>query len=230
MDSFIQIKSFGIKEAQKSLSLLEKSQFPFAYALALTRIAQRGQQVAREKTKKQFQLHGEFIPNSIRIHGAQKSDIQMYGIAQSEIYTTEKIAFMTLHETGGVKKPWFHQSLALPSIAMKVVSGFRTGSGKIATKFRPAALLKYWNAYKGGKRPKRKVKAKEPRAFVAKGKVLVRLGPERYPLQTLYQLEKTTKIKPLWGIEPLVRVTVEREFEGVFRKCLSEAMGSMVSP
>ena len=226
-DSFIQVKAPGLKEAYKSLKLIEKHQFPFGYALALTRMAKRGQELTRERTREHFQLHGNFIPNNIKIHGAQKSDIQRYGYAQSEVYTDPKIAFMTLHETGGTKKPWFHKALALPSIAMKVVSGFRTATGKIAAKWKPSRLLRAWNSGKRKKRG-RKASTSEPKAFVAKGKVMVRLGPPRYPLQTLYQFEGTTKIKPLWNMEPIVRKAVDQEFEGILKGSMKDAMASAV--
>jgi hypothetical protein len=228
-DKFIQVKAPGLKEAYKSVKRIEKEQFPFGYALALTRMAQRGQELTRERTREHFQLHGNFIPNNIKIHGAQKSDILRYGYAESEVYTDPKIAFMTLHEEGGTKRPWFHKALALPSLAMKVVAGFRTATGKIAKRWKPSALLRQWNSGKRKKRG-RKASTAEPKAFVAKGKVMVRLGPPRYPLQTLYQFEGTTKIKPLWNMEPIVRKAVDKEFDGIFKRSMKDAVGSALVP
>jgi len=219
--------SVDMREAKKSLTDLEKNQLPFGYALALTRMAKLAQQLAKDRTAKAFKLHGKWIPDSIKIHGAQKSDIVRYGYAQSEVYTDPRIAFMTLHETGGIKSPFFKMALALPAIAMHLAQGFRTATGKIAKKWRPANLLKQWNA---GKRRKKKRggghRVGEPKAFVAKGKIMVRTGEKRYPLQTLYSFKGSAQIKPVWDFTPTIEKAVKGNFEGIFKQSMRDAMGS----
>lgn len=219
--------SIDMHDAKKSLTDLEKNQFPFGYALALTRMAKKAQELTKARTAKAFKLHGKWIPDSIKIHGAQKSDIVRYGFAQSEVYTDPRIGFMTLHETGGIKNPFYKIALALPALAMHLAQGFRTATGKIAKKWRPAQLLKDWDA---NKRRKKKRggghRAGTPKAFVAKGKILVRTGEKRYPLQTLYSFKGSAKIKPVWDFTPTVEKAVKADFESIFVSSMRDAMGS----
>ncbi len=230
-EAFITTK-LDMRAARKGLTDIEKQHFPFAFALSLTRMAQRAQQLVQERTRKAFQLHGEWIPKSIKIEGAQKSDIVRYNIAQSRVYTDERIGFMTLQEEGGIKRPSTTKSLAMPSIAMKLAQGFRTVTGKIAKKWKPATLLKKYNAMKQGSGPwnkgrhyKRfKSRHKDPQAFVAKGKVMVRTSDKRYPLQTLYGFKGTAQIKPIWDFVPTVERVVHAEFDSIFRRELASAV------
>jgi hypothetical protein len=225
-DTFIKA-SVDMREAKRGLTNLELHQFPFGYALALTRMAKRGQELVRLETAKKFKLHGKWIPDSIKIHGAQKSDIVRYHYGQSEVYTDPRIGFMTLHETGGIKNPFYKMALALPALAMHLAQGFRTATGKIAKKWRPANLLKGWNS--GKRRPKKKgggQRAGEPKAFIAKGKIMVRTGPKRYPLQTLYGFKGSARIKPVWQFAPTIERAVKVEFESIFKTSMKDAMAS----
>ncbi len=199
---------FNYRKEEKQFEGIAREQFPFAVALALTRTAIQAQKVVQKETQQKFRLHSMFIPRNIRVTPAKKKDIVKYGLAEAFVGTTKVISFMTLQETGGIKTPK-GRALSLPSAGLG--TGFKTETGKIRNQFRPKNLLSRMD--KGG-RPKRGKagSASKPAAFTAKGMILVRQGPGRYPLRVLYKFEPKARIKPRWEFEDTVRMVVTNYF------------------
>lgn len=198
---------FDYHKEMKKFEGIEKEQFPFAVALALTRTAQQAQKVVQKETQEKFNLHTMFIPRNIKVTPAKKKDIQKFGLAEAYVGTTKLISFMTLQETGGVKKPK-GRALSLPSEGLG--GNAKTATGAIKKGMKPKALLARFDSKK--KEKKTKGGQVKPMAFVAKGMILIRVGPGRYPLKVLYKFEEKAKIKPRWEFERTVRTIAENYF------------------
>lgn len=56
---------FNYEKERKKFEGIEKEQFPFAVALALTRTAIQAQKVVQKETQERFNLHTMFIPRKI---------------------------------------------------------------------------------------------------------------------------------------------------------------------
>lgn len=198
---------FDYHKEIKKFEGLEREQFPFAVALALTRTAIQAQKVVQKETQEKFNLHTMFIPRNIRVTPAKKKDIVKFGLAEAFVGTTKVISFMTLQETGGTKKPK-GRALSLPSEGLG--AGAKTATGAIKKAMKPKALLSKFDT--GKKKKKSKGAQSKPMAFVAKGMILIRVGPGRYPLKVLYKFESKAKIKPRWEFERSVRTVAENYF------------------
>lgn len=205
----------------KSFSDLEKRQFPFAYALSLTKTAFAAREVARKRAAKLFSFHSNsslnFVLNNIRIEPAKKSDLIKFGRAEAAVFTTDKIAFMTHHETGEDKSPR-GRSLAIPSPEFFATPGVRGGSGAIVKRFKPKSLLV--PIAKG--RQGRKKGQRFP--FIQNSLVLIRLGKARYPLRVLYGFESKAHIRPLWKFEEAVVFVAIHKFESIFKNAMEFAV------
>jgi hypothetical protein len=210
---------------------IRREQFPFAFALALTRVAQEGQTGARAQAHQSFDLHTEYLPRNILIEAARKKDIQRYGVAQAAVFTGDKATqYLGLHELGGTKVPSKGRAtLSIPSVDFP--EGGLTATGAIRTNLKPKKLLEYYNATKHAKGKKRGKKRK-PRAFIipAEGNrpaiIARRRGPMRYPLEYLYTFKASAEIEADFGMENAVRLDVNRTFLGHVEKALNEALES----
>lgn len=211
---------FNYRKDMARFQGIEREQFPFAVALALTRTAVQAQKVVQRETHEKFHLHTEFIPRNIKVIPAKKKDLIRYGFAEAYVNTTDKIAFMTIQEKGGTKTPR-GRALSLPSEGLG--GNYKTATGKIKASMRPAALLAKADS---------KAKAKKgtaggkPIPFVHNGMILVRLGPDRYPLKVLYKFESKARIKPRWEFEGTVRIVASNYFADNLKEAMKIAVAT----
>jgi len=204
--------------ALRGLTALQKDQYPFALAKALTNVAKLARMRVQAVTREKFKLHGEFIPRGIRVQFAQKMDLVRWGFIQSAVYTGNKITdFMAYHETGGTKEP-AGNSLAIPSYDIKKKK-YRTSTGRVAKRWRPKTLLDKGTA-------KRKAFILPARG--GKSAVIARRTSKRKrPLVFLYHLQRRAKIRPVWGFEDTVRNVAEANFTRAFTQSMSRAIASI---
>lgn len=87
-------------------------QLDFALVRTYTKAAQVAQAAVRAKIPQHFVLRNNFVLNGIRTQSATKQDPTAYVFGRTE--GPFSIAFMLLHETGGIKKPR-NRNLAIPT-------------------------------------------------------------------------------------------------------------------
>lgn len=196
------------KRFRKDLNDLQKKQYPFAMAKTLTDLAKAGQERVRSVARQKFELHTEFIPREVRITGAKKNNLV------SEVRTTERIAFMTLQDKGGRKKP-LGRALTLPTQDL-IDAGGKTKTGKIKSSLQPKKVLRLRKRGQGG----------PGQAFSAKGMILRRKDARRYPLEILYIYEPRADIKPRWKFAENVEHEVSRLAERFFKRNMEMAINT----
>jgi len=233
--------SVDAKKTLAQLDRLKRSQWPFALALALTNVAKDGQVAAQLQTRLAFKLRSDFVPRGIRITPAQKSDIQRFGLAMSDVHTAERISsFMPIHEVGGMRRPVAKgtgrdkgRSLAYPGEDLP--SSYRTGRGAVKERWRPSTLLR--GSYTGarGKSKGKQIRVgrkSQGKAFVIRTSsgtpiVVRRASSSSYPLQRLYVFFPEAKINRRWGFEDSVVEAVKRDFPGRLRQALERATAGL---
>ncbi len=211
MDVRIDVQTEAFK---KDLNFFTRDQYPYAMAKTLTDLAKSGQVAVRQRTRAEFDLHTDFIPNNIGMVPARKSDV-LLGKAMSAVKTNEKIAFMTPHETGENKVPK-RTALSVPSILAKRIPDFKTATGKVKAKYQPKQLL----AQKGGGKVA---------GFVADGTLFARLkdkwrtGSRIIPV---FGFTPKAKIKPVWRFAITVGAKVTANAAAYFNRNLKAAMAT----
>lgn len=216
----------------RKLEKIAGDQWPYALALALTRTAQRAQAAVQAHTRSTFKLHSEFIPKGVRMSPARKADAQR-GEAEAAVYTAPGISgWMPLHEAGGFKEPK-GKSLAQPGEDLKQLS-YRTGTGAVRKRLKPAALLEHYNANKPGTSQKGQPKTgrgSRRAAFIVQdassGTPLIvrrKAGKGNEALETLYTLAPKAHLRPQWQFEKTVRKSVKSNFIKELRKAVREAL------
>jgi len=226
-ETFVKVE--GVKALAGSLDRLAKRQLPFAIAKSLTDTAKDAQSATQRQTRKEFNLHGPFIPNGIRITAARKHDLVRYGFCQATVYTAPKISgFMPDHETGESRSPR-RVTIATPAKDLKR-KAYRTKTGKVKKTYKPESLLRDYKPYRGGRkaitgRPGRG----KGKAFITRTKrgsliIAQRTGRKRYPLATLYNLIDKAKIKPRWRFKETAMNDINLHYEWNFRKNIELAI------
>jgi hypothetical protein len=202
---------------QRELTELERTTFPIAFAKSLTFVAQNAAEAVRDKTRKTYKLHTDFIPKGIAISSATSTRLE------SAVFTKDIISrWMPKHETGGNVSP-VGKSFSLPGKTLLQSIVFKTRTGAVKTKYKPKELLKVYNQTRGELVAKgSKGHRKEP--FVMRGKnscvpmIVKRRSRKRYPLQVLYVFSSKAKYKPDWKFEPTVRRIVNEQFAEIFAR------------
>lgn len=212
---FIRVK-VDYQDTLRQMEGIKKEQFPYAFALALTRVAQEGQKAARDQAHRAFDLHTEYLPRNILIVPAKKKELVQFGSTQSEVFTGENATkYLAIHETGGTKKPVEGRSnISIPSTDFPD-QGF-TRSGAVKANLKPKKLLEYYNATKnakGRKKSKRKAAFVLPAQGTRPAAIVRRSGGARQQLDFLYVFKPSVEIKPEFGMEKAVRIEVDRTFE-----------------
>lgn len=244
----VQIR-FDKERTIEDLSYIEREQFPFAYASALTRIAEEGAEAVRQITAERFELKTDFIPKGISKSSAKKSDIRAGRPAYAVVFTKERISsFMPKHEEGEERRPESAslgggsdkgKALALPgkgvggsqfATSKQARERFETGTGKIKRSKTPAKMLERYN--RGGDLQRaRKVgrggRKKSPFVVTTKNgmpMIVRRVGKKRYPLEILYVFRSSAKFEANWGMAETVQKYVDNNFERVFREEMNKAI------
>lgn len=241
----IQIK-WNKAETLAHLSWIERDQYPFAHAKALTRVAQEAADKVRQETKKRFELKTDFIPKGIAIKAAKKQDIVMGGSATSAVFTRERIGtFMPKHEEGGTRSPESGRMgggsdtgrmLALPgkgvegsqfSTSKSARARLETASGKIKSSKTPHGLLKDYKSNKhtqdikrGGRKGQPFIKGRESGIPM----IVRRVGKKRYPLEILYIFRSSASYKATWGFVDVVADYVNANYERIFKEELKKSV------
>ena len=219
------------EETRRGMSRLQKQQFPFALAKTLTEVASMSVRAVQSKTRREFELHGEFIPRGIARTPARKSDVRRLGIGTTVVFTKPLISgFMPIHETGGVREPAAKSGgrdkgvyLAHPGKDLKKKS-YKTSTGRIRERWKLKTLLKN---YKRQRLPtavysqiiQGKVRRTKGQPFIARHKVtgtpmlMRRTSTARYPVDVLYVFVKRAKYTPQWDFEDTVYEIVDRRFK-----------------
>lgn len=200
----------NVPDAIHSLERVVRKQVPFATALALTWTAADAQEAVRDDLPEHFTIRNTWVSKGIRIEPARKAD---WPNMSARIYSRDD--FMARQEFGGLKVPRGH-SLAIPTKEMLARAGGKRGI--IRKKSRPKALL-------------RDRAGAHRRTFIAtmgdgtRG-IVRRRSKKRLPIDLLYTLVPSARVKPRWDFEPTVREQVQRHFERHFGRALARAIAT----
>ena len=233
---FIKI-DFDMKAAKSALTSLEKRHFPFAYTKSLTETAEAARKGVGIQTRREFTLHGEFIPRNVKKSGASKMDMTNFGFAEAAVFTGRRLdEWMGSHETGGTREPGVSgggrdsgHSLALPGKGLKK-RNFKTRSGKVRARWKPKNLLKKFDDGRGGRTVKRGRGGRKKEPFVIRGQksgvpmIVRRISKKRYPLEVLYIFTKDAKIDKRWNFKGTVRKVANFAFQKKFNRNMRDAI------
>ncbi len=213
----LEIRS-NTKELLRGLDDLQRSQFPFAVAAALTATAKAAQTSVRMRTRAVFKLHNDWIPRNIWLKPALKHDIIKHGIAEAVVYTSPLIPYMELQETGGVKTPYSSKKLAIPSYRFQKTFGIIVKRGAVAgsikSKWSPSSLLANdWRSF--------------PSAYISKdGKAIYLRLRGRGHIMLAYVLLPAANIKARWQFVETAEKVFNRQFERQFLIWMHQAVST----
>ena len=220
----------------KSLSDLEKKQWPYALASTLTRVAQLSKIRVDEKTRREFDLRSKkFTLKGITIRPAKKSDVKL-GKAESQVYTKPRVTqYMAQHEPGALRRPIKSRTIAVPGKDLKK-KNYRTSKGRVKKSYSPKELARQAGGYawmyrfetsKGLSRTQRHNKRLKPFTIRTKtgDKAIVRRKSRKSRrLEYLWIFKKMVRIDPEWGFEKTVKKTVNHIFEKILKQRLAHAV------
>lgn len=228
-------------EARRSLTSLEREQFPYALAKTLTEVAGIAVKLVQQRTRSQFDLKTDFIPKGIARTKAKKSDVRSRGVGETVIFTKPIISgFMPIHERGGVRRPVSTggddkgRALTMPAKGLMRRS-YETSRGAIKERYKAKTLLE---GYTARRLPANiysqvimgKVRRRAGKPFIARGKasgtpmIVRRVTNYPLPLEVLYVFSKRAKYKAGWGFERAVQEAVDLRFESRLRVNLAHAV------
>jgi hypothetical protein len=237
----MQIK-IDLTDFSASAKRLNNTLWPRTVVNALADIADEGAQAVRARTKRVFDLHSDYIPRGVKSipkNAQQKTAaataLEKYGDFQAAVYLRgstsprQSLEFMTDHEQGTIRTP-HGELIAVPMKGLKKYA-YRTSSGAIRKRWKPATLLQRYSStpaqfdFAGGrtttaKNYKGPRKRRQPgNAFIIRLKsgspAIVRRtdtgGHKKRNLEFLYVLKPKEKIKEQWRFVETVRaVTLRR--------------------
>jgi hypothetical protein len=207
-----------VNKTLSELTAIEKTQFPFVLAKTATQLAWGAAAAIRFDMPNRFHLRSRWEQMGVRIERAEKKDVLSTGSCTAIVKDIDPR--MTLQELGGIKRGKGHR-LGVPQKALDAM-GARTASGAFKKKFTPAGLL----ATSGTRRRKGRGSKNRPFLINSGGKqsVVVRTGPGRLPLMTLYRLEPLVKIKPRFEFRKQVEKHVQENYEKLFAANMAAAL------
>jgi hypothetical protein len=184
----------------RGLNEFQRTQVPFAAALALTRTAQRCQANVRGEMGSRFTLRNAWTKQGIVIKPATKTRLQ------SEVFVGDLWDYLKQQEGGALKVPiGGRKYLAVPTLAARGGSA----SGIIGRAMRPRQLLSNKNS------GAMLIKTKNGLLLIVQ-----RVGRQ---LVTLYVLVPHGNIKDRLGLVDISQKTVAAVWEEEFAKALAEA-------
>ena len=215
-------------KTQRWLTQAERNQIPFAAAVTLTRLAQGSQIALRNGLSQVFTLRADRrIKAGIRIKPAKKGDFKRQTM-NSQVNDVDN--FMALHVSGGTKRPSQGRYVAVPAAGLQVKS-FRTASGKVKRRFKPATMFSKMKERKTNRRTPKRGRHRAPKPFAnqAGGQVFMaqRIGPSKYPLRFLWGFERSTTIKKTWRYVETVEQHVKIHAGPVFNAQLQQALATL---
>jgi hypothetical protein len=208
--------------------------YPAAVALAMKELTQEVQKDVRKETEKNFDLKTNWIPKNINNFpntpgqmAKVKNDLKRSGRFFASVSASDRIAFMSGHDTGLTRNPdrpnrklqKFEglERLAIPSYYASRELGFRSATGKILNRWSPKSLLKDYNGVHG---KKNKTNSKKP--FIIESKksghmmIVRRKSKKHTPLQVLYHFKASAKIKDDWGFTEKGYSSAQSNYNDIF--------------
>lgn len=220
-----------VSEARRAMTFLQRQQMPFIVAATLTRTITGGQTLMRNRVKRLYKLHTPFIPQQFKRRTARKEEIISTGSTEARLYTDRKIKFMIPHETGEYKMP-IGAALTNPDDEAVKLPGFKTGTGKVSTRFQPKNLLRPTFSVKSKRRVGGAGK-RQPTAFVLRGAIVRRATDrkgDRNNLVTLFRFIPRAKIKPTLQMEETMTKFVRTALPVVYRRVSRAAFADPRGP
>lgn len=221
-----------LAEFMKSIKKFNGDQYPMAIAKAFRRIANGGKEDVQNRTRSEYNLHSDFIPQGIKSTPYTNSQmkagarsIEKYHDIEAAVYVRganspeKSLDFMVNHDTGEDKRAQGGM-LAIPAGDLKNYA-YKTSRGKVKKMYKPATLLKEYNRVgpnKKGRQLQKKGKRGKGAAFIMTTKsgtkaIVRKLNPKQKSLQFLYFFKKDADIKATWQFEPTVLNTVSRTYQ-----------------
>lgn len=192
---------------------------PESIVTGVANTASRARDLIRFRTKQVFNLHSDYIPNSIRsipdpakpsaIAAATKGLMGRHHDFKAAVYLRghsdpkKNLDFMVLHETGGRKRPVKGRALAIPGSDIRQYSGFKTTRGQVRSRWKPSNLLQDYNLKRKIVRVKKNKKVSK--SFII-GRSIARWRGEN--MEFLYQFARSALIKARWGFVSTVKGSV----------------------
>lgn len=193
---------------KRDFNLLQREQFPFAFARALTWVASDAQKEVRRDIPRRFITRNKWVVQGVRTEKATKTKF--------ESVVKHIDPYMTKHEDGDRKRPPQGKHLIAPAAVKKGKSG-------IVSKAQRRATLNEQNPNTF------KIDEDTPgakRHHLHFG-IYKRNRRGRRPI-LLWSLFPTAPIKPVFHFEDTVRRTVQQRFERLFDVSLDQAMKSTI--
>lgn len=215
------------RDAMRTLKGIEREQFPFAYAAALTETAKLAQIGVQQQTRRVFNLHSEYIPRGVLVQAAKKKDVTTMKMAWSMVYTSRAITpFMAWHETGGRKRP-LGRALTIPGEGIENYS-FKAARGSVKKRWKPVTLLAGYQGRNATGQQKRGRLSRKAFILPQKGgqpaMIARRIARGERGLEILYIFTPSAEIAATWGFERTVRTVANRVFVKVFEHKFAAAM------
>lgn len=232
----------------ESIRLLDHRYVPEALTEAFSDLAILGRNKNRAETAIKFELHSQYIPNSIKAipsNASQKEaarnslrrkhDIMAAVYVRGANTPKKDMGFMVDHEGGETRLPQ-GAKIATPMPDLEQY-GSKNAGGSRRKKWRPAQLLRTYN--ESGKSATHKGKNMGPQSRRVPGKpfllqskgesyIVRRLkknagggnkgGGTREGLEFLYSMQGSASIKKEWGFEHLVHHTVQANYGRIIAK------------
>ncbi len=190
------------RSVEKALFWLQRSQLPFATAVALTRTAQEARDDVRQRMRRTFTIRSKRPVTGVQIKAARKG---MRPI-RSEVGT--KDAFMAEHALGATRKAFKARRIAIP---MRFMSKLRTRRGKFRKGDQPRGIL----SRKGASVADTPI---GPTILRPRGRGRTK------PLRRTFFLRRSIKIAATWPFEKQVRTSARRSYASHFRREFAAAV------
>lgn len=209
------------KKTIAALTDLQKNQFPFAFALTLTRLAQASQGLIRKEMPKHFSVRSKRVINGVQIVPAKKKD----KVPTSHVIDVD--SFMENQVFGGIKKPSKSKKIAIPKLDL-LKKGARTKSGSIKKGMKPGDYLKKIDELKGKRKLRNKAYAFSNPFMIrfrsGKSAIVQRVEPSRKVFKFLYQFQDKAEIKKRWPFSETVQRQVEKHYFTIFERSMKYAL------
>ena len=195
-----------IKRATRRLTDIEKRQIPFATAGAINdTLFDIRKQIVDVTAPRAFEVRNRrFFGVAFRVEKAKKTKLK------GAVFDRLGRASLGLHARGGVKRPR-GQHIAIPG---RDIENKRTVGGAIRKALRPRQVLS-----KAGRRQAFKIKFQSGQEAIVRRK-----GKKRTPIQVLYLLERSVRIRKSFRFHEDATKVARRVLPGHFRKRLRQAL------
>jgi hypothetical protein len=202
----------------KRIEVISNTEIPGAVAKGFSELATDARDKVRERTRQEFDLHGNYITNGIKATPETSAQISAatnafskYGDLDASVYLRgsndpkKSLSFMVNHETGDDKTA-VGNMIAIPSTDLSGYN-YRTSKGAVKAAWSPSKLLEVWNATDKGKRRRgdKLIGTTTGAPFIintSKGPMIARKKGKE--LQFLYSLKPRAEIKKTWSFEDTV--------------------------